>query len=126
MIVLDTSAVIDHLDGRAKAKAVLQRELARGPLLVPAVAAWELWSGAEGSADDAVLDQLFGEMTIDPMTSEIAHLAATLHREHRAAGIERPALDLIIAAHAIYHGCPLATADKGFARVRGLEVIAVR
>jgi predicted nucleic acid-binding protein len=50
-------------------------------------------------------------------------MAGDLHREHRREGRERPAWDLLIASHALFHGCPLATLDRGFAPIPGLDVV---
>lgn len=56
----------------------------------------------------------------------MARIAGELHVEHRERGIERPAFDLLIASHALYHDVPLATVDRDYESVKGLGVVRAR
>lgn len=123
MLVVDTSVLIAHLRGTKSVTAFLDAEAARGPLVVPALAAWELWKGATTPARAEKVEALLEAVDVDPFLLAMARLAGDLHVEHRNAGVERPAFDLLIASHALFHGAPLATLDRDYDTVRGLRVI---
>ena len=125
MIVLDTSVLIDHLDGKTATNTFLRKQAARGPLLVPALASWELWKGARTPQETARVERLLNAVIIDPLGPAIARLAGEMHVAHRARGEERPAFDLIIASHALHHNCPIATRDRDYDGIEGLDVIHV-
>lgn len=123
MIVVDTSVIIAHLRGARSATKFLEENASRGPLLVPAIAAWELWRGASTPARLDHVDELLESFVLDPLLPAMARTAGVLHNEQRAAGIERTPYDLLIASHALFHDAPLATLDRDFDKVRGLRVI---
>lgn len=123
MLVVDSSVLIAHLRGDRAASRFLEENAARGPLLVPALAAWELWKGATSRARTERVEALLEATHADPLLPAMARLAGALHVQHREAGIERPTFDLLIASHALFHGAPLATLDRDYDSVRGLRVI---
>lgn len=123
MLVVDTSLLVAHLRGAEKATRFLEDHAARGPLLVPALAAWELWKGATTPARAERVEALLEAVHVDPFLPAMARVAGELHVQHRAAGVERPAYDLLIASHALFHGAPLATLDREYETVRGLKVL---
>jgi predicted nucleic acid-binding protein len=123
MLVADTSVLVEHLRGREAATAFLERESKRGPVLVPALVCWELWKGAETAREREGVESLLTALQPDAVLLAMARIAGELYREHRREGQERPAWDLLIAAHALFHGCPLATWDRAFAPIRGLDVV---
>jgi predicted nucleic acid-binding protein len=49
-----------------------------------------------------------------------------LHLRHVRKGRERPLIDLLIASHALHHGIPLATLDRDYDGIEGLDVLRVR
>lgn len=124
-IVADSSLLIEHLRGNAKATRFLEREAARGKIIVPALVAWELWKGATTPARSAAVESLLEGLDVDPFMPAMARLAAELHRAARDAGRERPAYDPLIAAHALHHGCPLATLDRDYDEIEGLHVLSM-
>lgn len=123
MLVVDTSVLVAHLRGSKKATRFLDEHASRGPLLVPALAAWELWKGATTPARGERVEALLEAVHVDPFLPSMARVAGELHVHHKEAGIERPTFDLLIASHALYHGAPLATLDRDYDSVRGLKVI---
>ncbi len=125
MLVVDTSVLVEHLRGRKAATSFLEQELRRGPVLVPALVAWELWKGADSPREREGVTSLLEALEPDAFVPAMARIAGDLHREHKNAGQERPAWDLLIAAHALFYGCPLATLDRDFAPVPGLDIMLV-
>lgn len=125
MLVVDTSVLVEHLRGKRRATDFLRREASRGPVLVPALAEWELWKGAESPRERDSVAALLEALAGDPFVPAMARLAGDLVQAHRREGNDRPVWDLLIAAHALFHEAPLATCDRGFKRVRGLDVIHV-
>ncbi len=123
MLVVDTSVLVEHLRGREAATSFLEQERKRAPVLVPALVAWELWKGADTTREREGVTSLLEALDPDAFLPAMARIAGDLHREHRNAGQERPAWDLLIAAHALFRGCPLATLDRDFAPVSGLDII---
>lgn len=123
MLVIDTSVLIAHLRGSPATTRFLEDHAARGPLLVPALAAWELWKGASTPARLDKVEALLEAVHVDPLLAAMARLAGSLHAQHRAEGVERPAYDLLIASHALFHAVPIATLDRDYDSVRGLRVI---
>lgn len=125
MLVVDTSVLIEHLGGNQEATGLLRREGRQASALVPTLVAWELWKGAETPREREDVEALLGSLRSDPFTDAVARLAGELHLAHRRQGKERPEWDLLIAAHALHHGVPLATADKDFDAMDGLELVRV-
>jgi predicted nucleic acid-binding protein len=125
MLVVDSSVLIEHLRGKRSATTFLRRHIGRGPVLVPALAAWELWKGAEKPREKEAVYSLLTALTPDPFTPAMSQLAGELHLDHRRRGVERPAFDLLIASHALHHDAPLATLDRDYSSIAGLDVISV-
>ncbi len=126
MIVADTSVLVEHLRGNEAVTDRLKQEAARGPVLVPALVAWELWKGASNATQRQAVDQLLAATRPDPFMPAMGHLAADLHQDHRRQGVQRPQWDLLIASHALHHDIPLATVDGDFSTIAGLEVLEVQ
>ncbi len=125
MLVVDTGVLVEHLRGREAVTSFLERERKRGPVLVPALVAWELWKGAGSAREREGVASLLAALDPDAFLPAMARIAGDLHREHRREGRERPAWDLLIAAHALFRSCPLATLDRDFAPVPGLDLVPV-
>lgn len=125
MIVLDTSVLIDHLDGHAATNAFLAKQASRGPLFVPALVAWELWKGARTPSEAALVERLLDAVIVDSFVPAMAKLAGEMHIAHGRRGRQRPAFDLLIASHALHHGCPLATRDRDYDDIDHLDVVKV-
>jgi len=123
--VVDSSVLIDHLRGVAGATAFLEAARHRGPVHVPALAAWELWKGATNTRRRAGVNDLLSSVDVDPFGPAMAQIAGELHVRLSAGGKTPPAYDLLIASHAILRGLPIATRDRDYSAISGLEVITV-
>ena len=106
MLVVDSSVFVAHLRGDTKATTFLAREAKRGPVIAPALVAWELWKGATTPAREDKVRLLLESVEVDAWTPAMAELAGRIHRDHRARGVERPAIDILIASHALHRGAP--------------------
>jgi predicted nucleic acid-binding protein len=74
----------------------------------------ELWSGAQGQREGAVLRDLergIAELAID---DDVWAVSFDLGRRARAKGISVPATDILIAACALHHGAAIETCDSDF------------
>ena len=99
---------------------------AQDAYVVPALVAWELWKGASTAASQAAVHDLLATSQVESFSPALAQSAGTLHREMERLGRRRPAIDLLIAAHALHHGSPLATLDRDYDGIPGLDVVKVR
>jgi len=124
-IVVDSSVLIDHLRGAGAATEFLGEERRKGPVLVPSLVAWELWKGAATPRQRSGVQELLTTLDSDPFGPAMAQLAGELHVLLRGAGRTPPGFDLLIASHALFHNLPLATHDRDYRGIPGLEVLRV-
>lgn len=121
LIVADTSLLVAHLRGLAPARSILR---SRGDeIVIPTLVAWELWKGADRAKDQAAVEALVEEFPLDPFVGGMARIAGALQIEQRREGRERQVFDLLIASHALYHGGAVATYDRDYEAIRGLQVV---
>ena len=123
MMVVDSSVLIAFLRGRKAAARFLRGHGGSGPLVVPAIAAYELWRGARSRHETESVRKLLDAVTVDPFTPALARLAGDLDVDQRRRGTQRPSIDLLIAAHAIHRNCPLGTVDRDYSGITGLDVV---
>ena len=95
---------------RARVEAALTSGQAR---LCPPVQL-ELWNGARGQKERAVLRKLAAAIPELPIDKDVWRTAYDLARGARARGVTVPATDLIIAACAIRFGAALESSDSDF------------
>src|SRR5947208_15452886 len=105
-VVVDSSVLIDHLRGVARATEFLETERRRGPVQVPALAAWEPWKGAANARRRAGVHDLLSSVDVDPFAPAMAQLAGELHVRLRATGRAPPPYDQHIAILAIRRWTP--------------------
>lgn len=122
MLVCDTSVLVGYLRGDEDARRMLHQHETEGPLMVPTLVVWELWKGAHTRHRRASLDHMFGSLQPLPLTAAVARIAGDIHRTLRRDGANKPAIDLLIAAHAIEHDAPLASLDRDFDGIPGLDL----
>jgi predicted nucleic acid-binding protein len=81
----------------------------------------ELWNGAQGQRESAVLRDLergIAELAID---DDVWAVSFDLGRRARAKGISVPATDILIAACAVHHGAGIETCDSDFDMLNSLR-----
>ncbi len=116
--LVDTSAWVDFLRGERVAVERVGELLDEGGATVCGPVVAEVVSGAQNSAEHALLRELFGglDWLADPpgLWPRVADYRFALARGGFRAGL----LDLAIATAAFDSGLPLLTRDRGFRRIR--------
>jgi len=127
--LLDTNACIALINGRpAAVRARLRKALeAAAQVLVPAVAAFELWYGAAKSTRPEVNAKLVETFFAGPVgllsfDEEDARAAGFVRATLEAVGKPIGAYDLLIAGQALRRKLTLVTANaREFRRIKGLS-----
>jgi predicted nucleic acid-binding protein len=119
-VAADADALMDFLNDRGLAEQVtiLLRERR---LLVPAVAAFEVWCGARNPRVRDSFRAALRLSRIAPFDKATASRAGEIFRAAEAAGIRIAHRDCMIAAAALVARAPLLTRNTAhFARIPGL------
>lgn len=130
MPVLDTSFVIDFLEGEEDAVTIFDfLQQGSAPLGVTSYTHFELYAGiGRSSQPDQERQQVEGfldGLSVFGFAPEAARQAGLLDAELAAEGEPVGLVDLMIAATALHHGQSVVTRDPGgFGRVPGLEVLS--
>ena len=74
----------------------------------------ELWNGARGQRELAVLREIAAAIPELPIDEDVWETAFDLARRARGNGVTVPAIDVVIAACAIRHGADLESSDTDF------------
>ena len=69
------------------------------------------------------VENFLQDIPVLPWTSATAKVHADLRARMEIRGLSLSAMDLLIAAHALAENCTLASADRAFAHVPGLQVL---
>ncbi len=124
-VLIDTTALIGQLrKGPSASGTELERaSLEFDDLLITAVTAYELESGAKAAGRESDLASLIPVFEIVPITSREAEEAAAIYAEQHRLGSKLESPDAIVAGTARLHGFPLLTANlKHFAGIASLVV----
>jgi tRNA(fMet)-specific endonuclease VapC len=127
-ILLDTNVCIAIMNGDPPSVRERFKRAFRfnQPLLLSSVSLFELWFGIAKSTHTAANTKQLNDFcdTIDvlPFDGEDARSAAYMRAELLRAGRAIGAYDLLIAAQAVRRDLLLVTADREFARVKGLRL----
>ena len=114
-ILIDTSAWVDFLRGRAGALGdAVERALSDDTALMCGVVIAELLQGAKGEKEKQQLGFLFANVECLPVLPDDWHSAGRALQALRLSGITLPLSDAIIAAVAQRHGVSVLTADDHF------------
>ncbi len=114
MILIDTSSWIHMLrpSGDPAVRSRVEAALTSGQARWCPPVQLELWNGARGEKERAVLRKLAAAVPELPIDEDVWRTAYDLAR--RARGVTMPATDLIIAACAIRFGTALESSDSDF------------
>ena len=74
----------------------------------------ELWNGARGQRERKILREFADTLPELVIDEGVWRQAYDLARQARARGVTVPAVDVLIAACARYHGAVIETADSDF------------
>jgi predicted nucleic acid-binding protein len=134
-VIADTSVLVDFLRAfprnrpphprHAAAKAWVRRALLAGTLRTSAVAAHELWQGARDPREQEKVAALLAacEGGIAPFTGDAARHSGHWQRTLASGSAARAQRsDFMIAGTCLDAGEPLATRDRGFEAIAGLEL----
>jgi len=80
----------------------------------------ELWNGARGDREKAVLKEFQAELPELPIDEAVWQLSFETARRARAAGLTIPATDLLIASCARHHRAGLEHSDADLDRLSEL------
>lgn len=124
MIVLDTSFLLDYLDGvEATAEYLAQHE--DKPFFTPSLALFEVYRGAAQAGGSEQIEQV--EDALDwveplPLDEPAAREAAIIEAELLTAGERINLGDTLIAGICRHNGARVLTRDNHYQRVDGLNV----
>jgi hypothetical protein len=107
--LLDTSVIIDAINGKRDRSQFLRRLLEQGHLLACCpINVTEVYAGLRPK-EETVTQELLQSLDYYPITWEIARLAGLLKRDHARRGVTLATTDVTIAAVALYHHLTLIT-----------------
>jgi predicted nucleic acid-binding protein len=111
-ILLDSSVILDHLNGRRDRTAYLEKLLDEGHLLgCCPVNITEVYAGLRPT-EEAMTKLFIDDLEFFAVTPDIAMEAGLLRRDWRLQGQTLSYTDVTIAATALHHRLPLLT-DNG-------------
>jgi predicted nucleic acid-binding protein len=107
--LLDTSVIIDVINGKRNRGQLLTRVLEDGHLLACCpINVTEVYAGMR-SAEEHRTEEFLGSLRYYPITWPIARLAGLLKRDYGKKGITLGVADVTIAAVVLHHGLTLMT-----------------
>lgn len=111
-VLLDSSVIFDHLNGRAGRTEYLGELLDQGHILACcAVNITEVYAGLRPS-EEQTTTAFISSLEFIPITPEIAGKAGLLRRDWRQKGQTLSYTDVTLAAVALTHGMPLLTDNR--------------
>lgn len=126
MIAVDTTFLVDYLDGEHATRAFLEAREDK-PFYTPSLALFEAYRGAATSAGRDGIDRVAtGLEWIEPLavTDGAAREAAVVEAELLEAGTPINLGDVLIAGVCRHNDARLVTRDDDFEKVDGLETVS--
>lgn len=124
MIALDTTFLLDYLDG-VEATAEFLEDNQSKPFYTPSLVLFEVYRGASRTGGAATLDDVrsgLAWLDVLPLDSAAAREAARIESELLESGTPINLGDALIAGICRHHGARIVTRDQHFERVDGLGV----
>ncbi|MGD0695167.1 MAG: type II toxin-antitoxin system VapC family toxin [Terriglobia bacterium] len=107
--LLDTSVIVDALNGKRGRHALLKQLVEEGHLLAcSSIQVTEVYAGLR-SHEETTTEELLRSLEYYEVTWEIARLAGILRRDYGRRGVTLALADVTIAAVALAHGLALIT-----------------
>jgi len=125
MLALDTSFLVDHLDGTPAARAFLE-DRRETPFHAPSLALFEVYRGGARTGGREHVSRVREALDwVDPLPLDDACSAeaAAIEAELLDAGEPINLGDVLIAGVCRHHGARLVTADDDFERIDDLDVV---
>lgn len=126
-LMLDTNICVQAI--KRSAPEVVRRLEKTSPqdVAISSVVAAELWTGVmksrERQRNEQALKEFFAFVEVHDWPAEAARVYGEIRAGLEAKGRSIGAMDLLIAAHAVYERTTLVTRNRDeFARVQGLKV----
>ena len=118
-VLPDTDVLIDFLRGHAKAVALVRS--CEDRLILSAVVVSELYAGARGAKEEAVLDEFVALFRVLPVSAEIARTGGLLKRDFgRSHGVGLA--DALVAATVLSEDAELKTLNvRHYPMIKGLR-----
>ncbi|MEO8683168.1 MAG: PIN domain-containing protein [Vicinamibacterales bacterium] len=118
-LLVDTSAWVETLrpDGDAAVRARVESATRDGEAALCEMVLLELWMGAAGERERAVLEGLAADLQVLPIDAKVWRRAHEWARACRDAGVTVPATDVLIAACASVHHVDILARDKHFDQI---------
>jgi predicted nucleic acid-binding protein len=118
-ILLDTDVLVDFLRGRDKAVAFVKGHSDR--IILSSIVVGELYAGAKGDDEIAILDEFVSLFRVIPVTGELGRKGGIYKRDyHKSHGVGLA--DAILAATADSESAELKTLNvKHYPMLRGLK-----
>jgi tRNA(fMet)-specific endonuclease VapC len=123
-VLIDTSAIIDHLRKKNKKKSSLYKIIDKYDLFISAITLYELFAGAinEQKRKDIYDFLILAELL--PFTGETAERAGSIYLSPRNKNEIIDVIDILIGATALTHNLPIITLNKKhFERIEGLRIL---
>jgi predicted nucleic acid-binding protein len=125
MIAVDTSFLIDYLDGVGATREFLE-DRRNTPFFAPSLVLFEVYRGGGRTEGQAGIERVASALEwVDPLplTDATAREAALVESELLDAGHPVNLGNVLIAGTCRHHGAGIVTRDEHFDRVDGLDVI---
>ncbi len=122
MKLVDTSSWIEQLrrDGDAVVRTRVEELLSAGEAAWCPIVRLELWNGARGATEQAVLREMEAEVTSLEIGSPVWDRAGEMAWSARTKGITVPSTDLLVAACARHHDVAIEHCDSHFDLIASL------
>jgi predicted nucleic acid-binding protein len=117
-ILLDTSALIDQIQGDVEVGKIIERATKVG---VSPIVFYELCAGMEKEGGIAELRNNFSEYQGLPFTIKDAVTAAEIYHALSKKGQRVNTSDILIAAQALEHGLTIITKDSDFESIKSVS-----
>jgi predicted nucleic acid-binding protein len=120
--LLDTSVIIDAINGKRDRGQLLKELLEQGHLLACCpINVTEVYAGLRPQ-EEAVTQELLESLEYYPITWGIARLGGLLKRDYARKGVTLATTDVTIAAVALYHHITLITDDRKHCPMKELSL----